>query len=597
MSINIRPIKIIFDTNIPGKQMIPFTKSLLYNPVLKNIGDLNEYPNFTMDVLFPFSYLNTLSYEKQVYFFFNKSEMLNVLKIYNPIKKKGEGKEKGNEKKLDDNPKNDDEQDYLTIETKNGNKNVLIMLQLLFPTKYPIVGNIFSSFNSIILKHPNFKITLNDFLPTFLKNQIQENASYSYVKIDGKTYTISQVIWLNDIYNHKEYSQLIKKFMDFNNWKKIELKKLNEEINIKLKSFISKYSNCFTDKDITYIKNQKKNIYTEKEKRIVDIFIESINDFQKTIEAFILLNDNDNNYNNKKKTFYEALSDNATNMVEIYKSLIKTFFKTKEKYNKIIENITEELKNIIIKEDIKEKYMSKDGIINLNYKNDDNKYLSILKSKYSEYTNFVDIISKFKSPNKESSNYYIQSTINDFLENKDKENIFNYLFDPYNIHKNKFDDEKYKNIKDNTELTEISEKKKKYHLRKNTGVTILPSKNENEPGYEIYVQLNVIGGELNDTNISRIDCSYQTDSLGNRLEYLINERLHNPWNINSTRLYIDIETKINKEKEKDKDKKKDDNDNDKDRLQGGNENIKYNLSYTRKLRENIIKTRKNHFLK
>ena len=143
MSINIRPIKIIFDTNIPGKQMIPFTKSLLYNPVLKNIGDLNEYPNFTMDVLFPFSYLNTLSYEKQVYFFFNKSEMLNVLKIYNPIKKKGEGKEKGNEKKLDDNPKNDDEQDYLTIETKNGNKNVLIMLQLLFPTKYPIVGNIF----------------------------------------------------------------------------------------------------------------------------------------------------------------------------------------------------------------------------------------------------------------------------------------------------------------------------------------------------------------------------------------------------------------------------------------------------------------------
>ena len=85
MSIDIRPIKILFDTNIPGKQLVPFTKSLLYNPELKDTNGLDEYPNFTMDVLFPFSYLNSLSYEKQVTFFFNKSEMIKVLKIYKSV--------------------------------------------------------------------------------------------------------------------------------------------------------------------------------------------------------------------------------------------------------------------------------------------------------------------------------------------------------------------------------------------------------------------------------------------------------------------------------------------------------------------------------
>ncbi len=82
-TIEIRQIKIMLDTNIPGKKIIPFTKSLLYNPELKNIGGLDEYPNFTMDAIFPTAYLNSLSYENRVKFFFDKNEMLKVFKIYN----------------------------------------------------------------------------------------------------------------------------------------------------------------------------------------------------------------------------------------------------------------------------------------------------------------------------------------------------------------------------------------------------------------------------------------------------------------------------------------------------------------------------------
>jgi len=82
MSIDIRQIKIIFDTNIPGKQSVTFTKSLLYNPELKDTSGLDEYPYFTMDTTFPFSYLNSLSYEKRLKFFFNKGEMMKTFKIY-----------------------------------------------------------------------------------------------------------------------------------------------------------------------------------------------------------------------------------------------------------------------------------------------------------------------------------------------------------------------------------------------------------------------------------------------------------------------------------------------------------------------------------
>jgi hypothetical protein len=731
MSIDIRPINILFDTNIPGKEIIPFTKSLLYNPVLKDIGNLNEYPYFTIDLLFPYSYLTSLPYEKQVSFFFNKLEMLKVLKIHNAsyfkknsyiseepkifterekkemkekedllkkdayekkkeyeikeelkkleerrnklqiqihrekeeekIKKQQSNKsEKTNDTQLNDiiiqindkrqqltdisnkefnkqgnqenntpltNDKNDNHDDeneyndekYLTIQNKNGNENVLTMLRLLFPTKYPIVGNIFSSFNSIILKRSEFKISFSDFLPSFLKNKLIEgNASYSYVKIDGKIYTIAQVIWLNDIYNHKEYSELIHKLINLNTWKKKALKNLNEEIEIKLNSFISQYSDAFDALEIRYIEDQldknkdKYNNNDENKKKKINGRYKYENDyisFEETIKNFIIaINDFNREINNLKDTDvekkdavdtnkkYESLSDSVKNLLEIYKSLIKfgaNFFKTKEKYNTIINNASRDLENIRIKQYIKDKYISKPGI-NVNYENDDEKYSSVLKSKFKDYTNFANIIKKFKSPNKESSNLYLQKTFDEFLENREPyKGIFNFLLNPYYIHINPF--EKIKK-EDKNEQKEISNEEKHYHLRKNTGVTILPSTNEKEPGYEIYVQLNVIGGELNDTNISLIDCLYQSDSLGNKLEYLVNETLHNSWDINSTRLYVDIaqangDKKLDKKMDDNENKNEDKNDDKKgdikkdDKKQGGN---------TRKLRQQIINTRKNY---
>jgi hypothetical protein len=868
MSIDIRPIKILFDTNIPGKQLVPFTKSLLYNPELKATSGLDEYPNFTMDVLFPISYLKTLSYENQVKFFFNKSEMIKVLKIYKPvvfndsinvdempeiltigdqeiikkendeerrkkerivelkelIQKKGteikkyeqesklskkfieinenikkktdekdkkekeyetylqtispasikirldeifkpadpkgemteppanninfyttffEGKKKRSdvqkealtyiekinsilvnlekifltysneteedkykdilseinkldiqsnkrpnrvdidlwnlytfikklpneiqeltkllksyieqhlldkeneelqilekEKTEEENKINQytqklkDEEANLTNEkatldkglientntksnftsdeinnqkiakakfqTKNGDENILMMLQLLFPTKYPIIGNTFSSFNSLILQKSDFNMTFRDFLPSFLKNKLIEGTSaYSYVKIDRKVYTVSQAVWLNDIYNHKEYADLIDKFKKLKIWKDKANSKLSDEITTKLNKFKSNYANGFDTADISYIKSQNKNINDlsniatgyakEKLQAEYATYNSTLDDFINTVNIFQSSIDNES---------YDTISDNAKNMVETYKLVTKygtNFFKPKDKFNKIIENVNRDLEEIRINEYIRDKYMSKPGV-DLDYEKDDPKYSSRLKTNFKEYTEFVDNIKKFRAPNKESSNYHLQETFNEFLENREKyKGIFNFLMNPYNININPFD--KIKKRESAEGVKSFTDAKENYHKRKNTGVTILPSAGSTEPGYEIYVQLNVIGGELNDTNKSLVDCLYQGELLGNKMEYLINESLRNPWDINTTRLFFDItEGDAVKEIEK---KKIENQTNQSEKViqkleekKGGN--IKYNMN-TRKLRSNIIKTYKKRF--
>ena len=79
---NIEPIKIMLNTNIPGKESIPFTSSMIYHPSVKEMPSLSELPLIIMDR--PYSqgisaYLNKQTYEKKLKFFFNKDSHLKGL--------------------------------------------------------------------------------------------------------------------------------------------------------------------------------------------------------------------------------------------------------------------------------------------------------------------------------------------------------------------------------------------------------------------------------------------------------------------------------------------------------------------------------------
>ena len=780
----IRPIKIMLDTNIPEKSMVPFTKSLLYNPILKTSGSLNEYPYFTQDVQFPY-FLYQMTYEECVRFFFNKDEMMKLLMKYTSperkdteqptqefktqfdidkqsekererielreLKKKLKEKEEEKKKSQNVNDKNNERKTFLkgiegkmndfaknfikkieekgytivcrdgTIDSisnsggqtvkltdltsimidteiltvlkaiyeenveeqtsinelldrvqnptikrktligeggvfnkffkqlykcegstsflfnnesvnkkleemdevnaknseyinklnkeinnlqtdinkketsivqpssktnfakeeetikqkqKNGDTNISIMLNLLFPTKYPVRNNYYSSYNSLITNTSELSFSFYDLLPSFLKFvNPEEKPEYSYVKIDDKVYTITQIIWLNDIYNQPDFANLMKQFQELNKWKKQTEIRLDKKISSDEIKFKENYKEGFSTKDIETLEETK-----EKVKQEINIpssgsiggYVDTtrlnqerfINDMKKLIDAIQTFQESVRDQTDD----YETIGDNAESMIALYKvckNYGSSYFTEKESWRKIITNVARDINNIRMNTYINYTYISKAGF-DIEYINDNNtfgdrKIPNELQTNYKEYTNFAENIKKLRAPNKESSNIYLQTTINDFLENREKvQGVFNFLMNAQYINRNPYpqlqgrlnqeldglkkdatnNENKIKTIE--KQLNNIENLKSEYILNKNTSVSINPSAKENEPYFEIFIQLNLIGGELNDSNKGLIDCMYQGESLGSKLEVLINSSAHEPWDLNNNRMFFDI---------------------------------------------------------
>ena len=224
----------------------------------------------------------------------------------------------------------------------------------------------------------------------------------------------------------------------------------------------------------------------------------------------------------------DDILDNASILKSSYDDLVKLGFKPKQKFNNITDNLQKQLESVQINEYILKNYMFPEGINLDYYEKDKDVYKQRLKEKFSEYTNFLETIKNFTSPKKESTNLYLQQKIDDFLGNTDKDNIFNFIMDTNNFGSipNNLRDRPSRDIKN-------------FKKTFNTGISIVYDKNE--PSYDIYVQVNCIGGELTDENTSAIDCLYKNDFLGNKMEYLVNESVLNQWEINTNRMFFDLE--------------------------------------------------------
>jgi len=611
MSIDIRTIKIILDTNIPGKKPIPFTKSMIYNPLLSNTNDLNEYPYFTVDILFPELYLYQLPYEKQIAFFFNRSFMETILQKYTkPVRVQKQSLEFSendtNEKKITTHTNTDrEDRDKKLEQSEIGNKNVMTMLQILFPIKYPIMHNVTSSFSTVILKKSELNIKLNDFMPTFLKKKIFEGiASYSYIKMDGKIYTVAQIIWLNDIYNHIEYGELVNNFNKLNKWKVKAIAKLKEEIakkHIKFNKTYTEYVDKLNMDDLKNLKLMEKYDKASLTREMINLYSEFDNLINKLVESIEALKNYLSAADNENSN--EIISTTSKQLLTYYSSLneskFRTYFQPKEKnlLDKFLTNLNRDIEDILVLEYILDTYLNQPGL-NLDFEKDEPKYRDKLKEKFKIYTDFADNIKKFRSPQRESTNPYLQETIDDFLDNSESvKGLFNFIINPFNLGKNPIKEE-LKKLKYRT--PELMNKKNKlkseqgiFYKRMDTGVTILSSAAENEPYFEIYVQANLIGGEIDDNNQSLVDCMYKGESLGDRLEYLLNQSLYHSWLLNNTRIFFDITEGSAKEilstnaKEVQKDVQKEEPEN-----QAKGEQVK--VGGTRKLREQFLRnTRKN----
>ena len=422
-----------------------------------------------------------------------------------------------------------------------GENNVMIMLRLMFPTKYPAIGNIFSSFHSVVTGKNEFHLKWTDFIPGFLKKKAFEGMSdYSYIKIDGSVYTVTQAIWLNDIYNHKEYGKLIQQFEELRKWKEKEVKQSTTDLMKRRTLFKRTYESEITEYDIKNIRDTLKKIDKlsispyDRTTDIVGAYEVNINSLVKIMENLV-----------ERKGDDKVFIENATKMVEsiLYLKSNRTFgnwFKPENqgKYDRLVQRMKEDIDKIRIDEYILEKYLTRPGV-QLDYEQDRPEYRAVLERKYKVYVGFIENIRKFRAPALESSNFLLQDSINDFLNNTEKyKGVFNFLMNPLNVKKNPFEDLLKK--AGLAEMANISLEQSRYHNRLNTGITIRPSASVGQPYYEIYVQLNLIGGELNDNNKSAVDCMYQGESLGDKLARILNEALYSPWTLNNTRVFFDI---------------------------------------------------------
>jgi len=418
-------------------------------------------------------------------------------------------------------------------------KNVMIMIRLLFPTKYPILGNVFSSFHSVITGKNEFHLKWTDFIPGFLKQNFFEGMNeYSYIKVDGKVYTVIQAIWLNDIYNHKEYKKLVEQFEQLQKWKIREARK--SEINVGkrgdqiIETFTTNPEYEINDIDIKNIQDTLKINLTSKGAEY------SLAEYKLSVESLIDI---------MKRLMIAKNSKKKDNIIEFSKKFSDLFLQlqkermfnplNKQKYEKIATKIKEEVDKYEADKHILKVYLQSPGI-NMDYDRD--KYRNILEQKYGLYIRFIENIRKYRAPILESSNNFLQNSIDDFLNKTEKyKGVFNFLMNPLNMKKNPYEELITKNIvSDVTEKEDIEKEQKTYLNRFHTGVTIRPSAQAEEPYYEIYIQLNLLGGELNDSNKSAIDCIYQGESLGDKLSRILNEAIYHPWNINSSRVFFDI---------------------------------------------------------
>ena len=220
MNLDIQQLKITVSTNIPEIKSIELTSSLLYHPDYKAIKVSNKYPYITSSREYPATVLKGMSYDKIVDFFFNKRTFTKILTSskYPPTVK---------------TPDTDTNKIY--------NMNVMTMLDLLFSTKSFVVNNIHQSLDLVLNQSPSKSIFYNPMTTMF-----------SYLKINNKPYTVTKIVWLNDIVNHPKYHELIKEVHNVKQSLDNDTNKALNEITFKLAK--TKDEPSLNNDELTYFK-------------------------------------------------------------------------------------------------------------------------------------------------------------------------------------------------------------------------------------------------------------------------------------------------------------------------------------------------------
>ena len=509
-------IEIMITTNRNAKP-VPLTKDMLYVPKKKDETDsaksvveektskdedkekekeeakysnISKYPFIAINARIPFDVLRIKPRKEIIKALFHESEFM---KLMQPVVIEG------------------DEQKH------NGilHDNALNILKLLFPTSFPFTNDITESMNHLL---GGSIVNLGLF----------EQKQISYIKINGSVQTVSKVVWLNDIMNHPLYYDFMKSMNRYIEWANknrdnIEYggKKVLDKIT---ESIFNAYDNHndinFNASIIKFRKDQESNIkylYTRDEKRYTEANknFQVFNLFVNNIHKKIIAKKQSGEESGHIKRFISESLDKFSDLNRVYAvelrhlpDILKKIFKNIKDYS--------ESKFYIFRRNIFDS--SFNPILNLLSPD-----LSSKNSDFKIYDETREKFKKFCSPTLklkgglvsmdaiQGDNKGIQKIIDSFVGITDGE------IDETNRNPEKFNDILREFISQETKKEiNISNELRCFRL----GVNAQNFGRDSLPGFQIYVRLDLLDGELNDKNISQIKCKFEDLSLTGKFNKL-----------------------------------------------------------------------------
>ena len=504
-------LRIMMATNIPNSKPIEFTRSMLYHPEYKKMKGSGTYPYITDEVEYYKPNIDRLTYPEIVDTFFNRDKFINMVSNV-----------RGNQ----DNTGKLDKQKTLE-------HNVMTMLLLLFPTKYFTVNN---HKQSIELLEPG---TATHYKHSIFYNPL--NTISSYVNVNSKPYTVTEVIWLNDLLNHPSYRKLLEEVYNLNrslNTYTAELrgksakvkenilkeidsieKEINKGIKIGRRGNVvanSPYASENNYNALFVILFLKKIIKNEK---VDDKLTKFINDQIKETAGAKYAGQRPDSYvpqvvisqHNDLKTMDSEPTDEYKRLYAIL-SATSSLMDNQNNSNGVLKAAhVEDQKSLGSLSENLRKLIQNGATLTGQYLSAKN----IDLSKESNSRNDNQIISQFKynvqykyiRPILTTTNTELQDYINAITPAVADEWIkhFEQIYNKYVL--------KIKNVKINSHLLNLNVN----NINMEKSGTSVPTK-------EIYIKLTLIDGEVNDTNKSDIYCPITNDMLGNELVNLINHK-------------------------------------------------------------------------
>ena len=227
------PVKINLDVNIDGTSTkIPLTSSLLYYPVFEEEKDekkdnekdkeKNEketiqkggetqyplLPPIGMD--YPVEKLRQLTFKDLIDTLFNPVTFSKKMSEWKSNIEENQDQEPEPEKPDPEKPDKKQKQQSVLVSEESKQtiiwekKNMQILLHLLFPT---------DAFNS-----KEYKTSMHYWNSSETSYSLPKERSFSYLKYQGKIYTITNAVWLNDILNISSYQHYTEPFENYYEW-------------------------------------------------------------------------------------------------------------------------------------------------------------------------------------------------------------------------------------------------------------------------------------------------------------------------------------------------------------------------------------------